>query len=37
MLGFTAVERKAGSRLSCQIKMTDALDGVEVHLPTNQN
>ena len=23
----------AGSRLSCQIELTDALDGIEVHIP----
>jgi len=37
MLGFAAVERKPSSRLSCQIKMTDELDGIEVHLPSEQN
>ncbi len=37
MLGFTAVERQPTSRLSCQIKMTDELDGIEVNLPTEQN
>jgi 2Fe-2S ferredoxin len=30
MLGFTAAERRAGSRLSCQIVLTDALDGMTV-------
>ena len=37
MLGFTAVDRKTSSRLSCQIKMTDDLNGIEVHLPSEQN
>ncbi len=37
MLGFTAVDRKSSSRLSCQIKMSDELDGIEVHLPSEQN
>ncbi len=37
MLGFTAVDRKSSSRLSCQIKMTDELDGIEVNLPAEQN
>ena len=37
MLGFTAVDRRATSRLSCQIKLTDELDGLEVHLPSEQN
>lgn len=36
MLGFAAVDRTPSSRLSCQIKMTDALDGIEVNLPTEQ-
>jgi 2Fe-2S ferredoxin len=29
-------ERPAGRRLSCQITMTDALDGLEVRLPAKQ-
>lgn len=37
MLGFTAVERKPTSRLSCQIKMSDELDGIVLHLPSEQN
>ncbi len=37
MLGFTAADRKSSSRLSCQIKMSDELDGIEVHLPDEQN
>ena len=37
MLGFTAVDRRSTSRLSCQLKMSDELDGIEVHLPSEQN
>jgi len=37
MLGFTAADRRPTSRLSCQLKMSDELDGIEVHLPTEQN
>ncbi len=37
MLGFTAVDRKSSSRLSCQIKMSDDLAGIEVNLPSEQN
>jgi 2Fe-2S ferredoxin len=36
MLGFVADERRAESRLSCQIAMTDALDGLVVYLPSRQ-
>jgi 2Fe-2S ferredoxin len=36
MLEFAASERRAGSRLSCQITMSDALDGLVVHLPEAQ-
>ena len=36
MLEATAGERKAGSRLSCQINVTDALDGLVVYLPDKQ-
>ena len=36
LLEGVAAERKANSRLSCQIDMTDALDGLIVHLPENQ-
>lgn len=35
MLDF-ASEQKPTSRLSCQIKVTDALDGLVVHLPVRQ-
>ncbi|HAD47991.1 MAG TPA: (2Fe-2S)-binding protein, partial [Idiomarina sp.] len=31
-----AMEPKDNSRLSCQIEMTDALDGLVVHLPKSQ-
>lgn len=36
MLGFTACDRQANSRLSCQIILTDSLDGMEVDLPDSQ-
>ena len=36
MLEFTAAERKPESRLSCQIVMTEALDGLVVRLPEQQ-
>ena len=36
MLDFTAAERLPDSRLSCQIKMSDALDGLVVRLPDTQ-
>jgi len=36
MLGFVASERRDTSRLSCQIAMTPALDGLAVHLPERQ-
>ena len=36
MLDSTASERKPNSRLSCQIDMTPALDGLVVHLPESQ-
>lgn len=35
MLDF-AVDVRANSRLSCQIRITDALDGLIVHLPERQ-
>lgn len=31
-----AWERKASSRLGCQVVVTDALDGMVVHLPAHQ-
>ena len=37
MLEFTAEPRQANSRLSCQIMLTTALDGLKVDLPTNQH
>jgi 2Fe-2S ferredoxin len=36
MLECTASERRSNSRLSCQIRMSDALDGLIVHLPETQ-
>jgi ferredoxin, 2Fe-2S len=36
MLEFTASPRLATSRLSCQLVMTEALDGLVVHLPEEQ-
>ena len=36
MLDSTASERKANSRLSCQIVMSPELDGLVVHLPERQ-
>jgi ferredoxin, 2Fe-2S len=36
MLESVTGERKATSRLSCQIDMSDALDGLVVHLPESQ-
>jgi ferredoxin, 2Fe-2S len=36
MLECTASERLPMSRLSCQIKMSAALDGILLHLPANQ-
>jgi 2Fe-2S ferredoxin len=35
MLEF-AMHRQANSRLSCQIKVTDALDGMQVRIPKSQ-
>ncbi|AEG92888.1 ferrodoxin-like protein [Ramlibacter tataouinensis TTB310] len=37
MLEFTASPRQANSRLSCQIELTDALDGLVVDLPQRQH
>lgn len=37
MLEFTASPRQANSRLSCQIKLDPALDGLTVDLPARQN
>jgi 2Fe-2S ferredoxin len=36
MLDFTAWPRQAGSRLSCQITLSDDLDGITVDLPPKQ-
>lgn len=36
MLAFTAQTREPGSRLSCQIVLTPALDGLQVTLPASQ-
>ena len=36
MLEFSATETKPGSRLSCQITVRDALDGLVVYLPESQ-
>ncbi|CAN5593359.1 2Fe-2S iron-sulfur cluster-binding protein [soil metagenome] len=37
MLEFTATPRAANSRLSCQIQLTDELDGITVDLPASQH
>jgi 2Fe-2S ferredoxin len=37
MLEFTAAPRQANSRLSCQIELTPALDGLTVQLPERQH
>jgi len=36
MLQATAAERRPNSRLSCQIRVTQALDGLVVHTPVTQ-
>ncbi len=36
MLEFTASPRQANSRLSCQIPLIDALDGLAVDIPEHQ-
>jgi ferredoxin, 2Fe-2S len=36
MLGCTAVPASTNSRLSCQIRMTETLDGIELLLPESQ-
>ncbi|HET7796079.1 MAG TPA: 2Fe-2S iron-sulfur cluster-binding protein [Rhizobacter sp.] len=36
MLGCTAAERRPTSRLSCQIQLTAAMQGLTVHLPEYQ-
>lgn len=37
MLGTVAAERRAGSRLSCQLVATPALDGATVTVPARQS
>lgn len=36
MLAFTATPATGNSRLSCQIRLADALDGLTVELPSTQ-
>ena len=36
MLDCTATDRLLGSRLSCQIELSDALDGLRIAIPENQ-
>jgi 2Fe-2S ferredoxin len=36
MLDCTAAEREAGSRLACQIKLTNDLDGLSLRVPGEQ-
>ena len=36
MLDFTASPRRPESRLSCQVRIADALDGMTVHIPAVQ-
>jgi ferredoxin, 2Fe-2S len=36
LLDMGVADRREGSRLSCQIKMTDELDGLTVVVPANQ-
>ncbi len=36
MLDCTATDREPGSRLSCQIRLTQELDGLQVTIPDNQ-
>ncbi|AWJ88207.1 (2Fe-2S)-binding protein (plasmid) [Azospirillum sp. TSH58] len=37
MLDCTASERRSNSRLSCQIRVSDALDGIVIRLPEAQS
>ena len=37
MLENVVAERKPNSRLSCQIKITDELDGLIIHMPESQH
>jgi 2Fe-2S ferredoxin len=36
MLDFAACTRQANSRLSCQIKLTEAMNGMHIDLPASQ-
>jgi ferredoxin, 2Fe-2S len=36
MLDYAACAREANSRLSCQVKLTADLDGMQVDLPASQ-
>ena len=36
LLSFTVAERKANSRLSCQVVVTAELSGAEIHIPDAQ-
>ena len=36
MLDVASAERRDGSRLSCQIQVSDELDGLTVHIPESQ-
>jgi 2Fe-2S ferredoxin len=36
MLQFTAAERRPNSRLCCQVRMTEAVDGLRVSVPETQ-
>lgn len=36
MLNFTAAERREGSRLSCQVILSEALEGMVVRVPDTQ-
>ena len=36
MLDCTTTERETGSRLSCQIELSEELDGLKVSIPDNQ-
>ena len=37
MLDGTAVDRRPSSRLACQIKLTGALDGIDIIMPERQS
>ena len=37
MLGFVAAEEKPNSRLSCQLVMSESLDGIVVSVPDRQS